>query len=180
MAPRGKITAVFTRTEEVYMWIRANGSGIVHACKGASHTQTSTVRRVTRERMPHNGRPIPGGLPLYLLDTNSIKTVAMSRMLNPESSQPSRLHAACGPDLAEQLASEQQVRKSGKLVWVRKGGMNHLLDCEMLANACVDPTWTPSLPMFVLQMQAQERAANQQQQAPRKKKERPQPQRRWG
>lgn len=171
---------VFTRTEEVYMWIRANGAGIVHACKGASHAQTSTVRRVTRERMPHNGRPIPGGLPLYLLDTNSIKTVAMSRMLNPESSQPSRLHAGCGLDLAEQLASEHQVRKGGRLMWVKKGGMNHLLDCEMLANACVDPTWTPSLPMFVLQMQQAERAANQQQQAPRKKKERPQPQRRWG
>jgi len=171
---------VFTRTEEVYMWIRANGSGIVHACKGASRSQTSPVRRITRERMPHNGRPIPGGLPLYLLDTNSIKTMAMSRMLNPESSQPSRLHAGCSLDLAEQLASEHQIRKSGTLVWVRKGGMNHLLDCEMLANACVDPTWTPSLPMFVLQMQQAERAANLQQQAPRKKKERPQLQRRWG
>lgn len=170
---------VFTRTEEVYMWIRANGMGVVHACKGASHAQTSTVRRVIRERMPHNGRPIPGGLPLYLLDTNSIKTVAMSRMLNPESSQPSRLHARCGPDLAEQLASEQQVRKSGKLVWVKKGGQNHYLDCLMLADAAADASWTPSLPMYVLQLKAAERAEN----APRpasKKKERPQPQRRWG
>lgn len=171
---------VFTRTEEVYMWIRANGAGLVHACKGASHAQTSTVRRVIRERMPHNGRPIPGGLPLYLVDTNSIKTIAMSRMLNPESTQPARLHAGCGQDLADQLASEQQVRKNGRLIWEKKGGMNHLLDCAMLADACVDPTWTPSLPMFVLQMQQAERAANQQQQAPRKKKERPQPQRRWG
>ena len=35
---------VMTRTEEVYMWIRANGLGVVHACKGASHAQAATVR----------------------------------------------------------------------------------------------------------------------------------------
>lgn len=171
---------VFTRTEEVYMWIRANGAGVVHACKGASHAQTSAVRRIIRERMPHNGRPIPGGLPLYLLDTNSIKTIAMSRMLNPESSQPARLHAGCGQDLADQLSSEQQVRKNGRLFWEKKGGMNHLLDCTMLADAAADASWTPSLPMYVLQMQQAERAANQQQQTPRKKKERPRQERRWG
>lgn len=163
------------------MWIRANGQGMVHACKGASHAQTAAVRWVRRERMPHNGRPIPGGLPLYLLDTDIIKTIAMSRLLNPESTQPCRLHAGCGQDLAEQLASEQQVRKAGKLVWEKKGGVNHLLDCLMLSDAGADTSWTPSLPMYVLQLQQAARAGFQSQPAPRKKsKPRQEQPHRWG
>ena len=130
--------------------------------------------------MPHNGRPIPGGLPLYFLDTNTIKTVAMSRLLNPESTQSTRLHAGCDQVLADQLSSEQQVRKSGKLVWERKSGANHLLDCTMLADSCADSSWTPSLPMFALQLQQQERASHAPKPEPRKKRERPQPERRWG
>lgn len=171
---------VLTRTEEVYMWVRANGGGVVHACKGASRAQITPVRRIVRERMPHNGRPIPGGLPLYLLDTNNIKTIAMSRMLNPESTQPARLHAGCGQDMADQLASEQQVRKNGRLVWERKGGPNHLLDCLMLADAAADASWTPSLPMYVLQLQQAERAAHAPKPESRKKRERPEAARRWG
>jgi phage terminase large subunit GpA-like protein len=170
---------VFTRTEEAYMWVRANGGGVVHACKGASHAQTANVRRVIRERMPHNGRPIPGGLPLYLLDTGTIKTVEFSRMLNPENTQPLRLHAGCGQDLAEHLSSERQVRRGARLAWERKGGPNHLLDCLMLSGACADATWTPSLPHYVLQLRQEERARHAPRPAP-KKKERPQPHRRWG
>ena len=158
---------VYTRTEEAYLWVRANGAGVIHACKGASHAQAAAVRRVIRERMPHNGRPIPGGLPLYFLDTGGIKTVAFSRLLNAESSQPCRLHSGCGQDLADQLSSEQQVRKNGKLIWERKGGMNHLTDCLMLADAAADATWTPSLPHYVMQLQASERAAHRAPSAPK-------------
>ncbi|MCL1915684.1 MAG: phage terminase large subunit family protein [Desulfovibrionaceae bacterium] len=170
---------VFTRTEEVYMWVRGHGSGVVHACKGASHAQTAYVRRVIRERYPHTGRPIPGHLPLYMLDTGSLKTIDFSRLLNPESSQPLRLSAGCGPDLAAQLSSERQVRKGGRLVWERKGGQNHLLDCLMLSAACADASWTPSLPLYVLQLQqaAKEGAV---QARTVKRKERPESRRRWG
>ncbi len=76
---------VYTRTEEVYLWLRAHGGGALHASKGASRSQVQAVKRTIRERMPKNGRPIPGGLPLYLLDTNQLKTLAMSRLINAES-----------------------------------------------------------------------------------------------
>jgi phage terminase large subunit GpA-like protein len=171
---------VLTRTEEAYMWVRANGLGVIHACKGASHAQVSTVRRVIRERMPHNGRPIPGGLPLYLLDTDTLKTTEFARMLNPENTQPLRLHGGCGLELAAQLASEQQVRKGGRLIWERKGGLNHLLDCLILSGACADASWTPSLPLHVLQLQRQEREAHVQKPVTRPKRERAEPARRWG
>ena len=52
---------VYTRTEEVYMWVRANGCGVVHACKGASRPPAAPVRWVVRERHPHKGRPNPRG-----------------------------------------------------------------------------------------------------------------------
>ena len=113
---------VFTRTEEAYLWTRQNGQGVVHACKGASHAQTAYVRRVIRERMPHNGKPIPGGLPLYLLDTGNLKTIEFSRLMNPENTQPLRLHAGCDETLAAQVASERLARKGNKLVWEREKG----------------------------------------------------------
>ena len=72
------------------------------------------------------------------------------------------------------------MRKSGRLVWEKKGGMNHLLDCTMLADACADASWTPSLPMYVLQLKQQELAAHAPKPEPRKKRERPEPARRWG
>ena len=106
-------------------------------------------------------------------------------MLNPESSQPARLHAGCDQTLAEHLSAEKLVRKSGKLVWASKSNApNHLFDCLYLSAACADASWTPSLPHYVLQIQAAERAA----QAPKpeqrgkniQKHRRPEAESRWG
>ena len=146
---------VYTRTEEVYMWVRANGGGVVHACKGASRPQAAPVRWVIRERMPHNGRPIPGGLRLYLIDSGAFKTTDMGRLLNADSRQPLRFHAEADETLASQLCAERLVRKNGNLVWVREHKDNHLLDCLMLSAATADASWTPSLPHHILQQQAQ-------------------------
>ena len=164
---------VYTRTEEVYMWVRANGCGVVHACKGASRPQAAPVRWVVRERMPHNGRPIPGGLRLYLIDSGAFKTTDMGRMLNQDSRQPLRFHAGADETLASQLSAERMVRKNGNLVWVRERKDNHLLDCLVLSAAAADASWTPSLPHYILQLQAQARMQNE---TPRPRaKKRPQP-----
>lgn len=164
---------VYTRTEEVYMWVRANGCGVVHACKGASRPQAAPVRWVVRERMPHNGRPIPGGLRLYLIDSGAFKTTDMGRMLNQDSRQPLRFHAGADETLASQLSAERMVRKNGNLVWVRERKDNHLLDCLVLSAAAADASWTPSLPHYILQLQAQ---ARMQSETPRPRaKKRPQP-----
>lgn len=172
---------VFTRTEEVYMWVRAYGSGVVHACKGASRAQASPVRWVLRERMPHNGRPIPGGLRLHLLDTNVFKTLDFGRMLNEQSRQPLRFHADADDLLARHLTAERQVRRSGRLVWESVHRENHLLDCLMLSAACADASWTPSLPLHVLQLQQQERASHATETPHRKRQPRAAEKRsRWG
>lgn len=160
---------IYTRTEEVYMWIRENGRGIVHACKGASRAQSSPVRWVMRERMPHNGKPIPGGLRLNLIDTNAMKNTDIGRMLNEGSTQPLRFHAGADDMLVSHLTAERQVRKGSALVWEAVSKTNHLLDCLQLSAACADASWTPSLPVYVLRLRSQERAHYAPNQTPRPK-----------
>jgi len=159
---------VYTRTEEVYMWVRQYGGNTAFACKGASREQAATVRWVVRERMPHNGRPIPGGLRLFMLDVNNLKSQEFSRLLNPDSKQPTRFHSGADQVLTDQLSAERLVRKGTKHVWERARAHNHLLDCLVLSGACADASWTPSLPHYVLQLQAAERAAHEP--APERKK----------
>lgn len=173
---------VYTRTEEVYLWVRANGHGVAHATKGASHVQTVNVRSTVRERMPRSGRPIPGGLNLYMLNSHNLKTVDMGRLLNPESTQPIYLHAEADSTIARHLSAEKLVRRGSRDVWESVHSDNHLHDCLHLSGACADLSWTPSLPHYVLQLEQAQRAANAGQQAkPRKNREqRRQSSDRWG
>ena len=94
-------------------------------------------------------------------------------MLNQDSRQPLRFHAGADETLASQLSAERMVRKNGNLVWVRERKENHLLDCLVLSAAAADASWTPSLPHYILQLQAQARMQNETSR-PRAKK-RPQP-----
>lgn len=169
---------VFTRTEEVYMWVRAYGSGIVFATKGASREQATPVRVRIRERLPHSGKPIPGGLRLQIVDVNTLKTQEMGRMLNPENRHPLRFHSETDSVFTDQLSSERMIRKNGRLVWEQIRQDNHLLDCLVLSAACADASWTPSLPLYALQMQrAQQNPAPPPQ--PRKKREKKERESRW-
>lgn len=161
---------VFSRTEEVYMWVRAYGAGRVFACKGASREQATPVRVRIRERLPHSGRPIPGGLRLQLLDVNVLKTQEFGRMLNPDNRHPLRFHAGADQTLADQLSAERMLRKGSRLVWEQVRRDNHLLDCLVLSAACADASWTPSLPLYAIQLKRQAEAPAP---APKPKKREP-------
>lgn len=161
---------VTSRTEEAYWWVRTNGGGVIHACKGASHSQTAHVRRVIRERMP-SGKPIPGGLPLYLLDTTNIKIIDTGRLINEENTQPIYLHRDCDETLAKHLSSEKLVRHGKSFIWEALHNDNHLRDCLMLSSAAADASFTPSLPHYIMQMEQQKRAANMAQSAKPKKRD---------
>lgn len=92
-------------------------------------------------------------------------------MLNPENSHPLRFHSQIDKTLADQLSAERMVRKNGRLVWEQIRADNHLLDCLVLSAACGDASWTPSLPLYALQVrnEAQAPAAPE----PRPKKREP-------
>lgn len=142
---------VYSRTEEVYEWVRTHGAGVAHACKGASHEQLTPVRWRKIDKMP-SGKAIPGGLILYFTDTHMFKTLVFKR-LREDAHQPLRLHAGADADFAAQICGERLVRKNGRLVW-EKVGENHYLDCMVLNLACADASWTPSLHLYLLQMRA--------------------------
>lgn len=130
----------WTRTEEVYQWVRSQGAGRAFATKGMSQTRgIQRVRASTLDKMP-KGRPIPGGLGLFLINTDAFKRLIFARM-EPDTSQPLRLHAEVGQDYAEQLTAEKLTRVRDREKWVQVRRDNHLLDCEVIAAACADAEW---------------------------------------
>jgi phage terminase large subunit GpA-like protein len=163
---------VWTRTEEVYQWVRANSLGKVFAIKGASHAQLQPIRRTPIDRLPKSGKLIPGGLVLHVLDTDFYKRLLHAR-LEPDSSQPLRLHGEVGEDYAKQISAEELVTVKGKQTWRQIRPDNHLLDCEMIAAACAAPEWTPGL-QFLARGQQEEA-----QPAPPPRKQPQPPIRRW-
>lgn len=140
---------VISRTEDVYRWVRRYGGNRVFACKGASRESVTPVRAVSLDRFPSSRVRIPGGLWLYLLDTQYFKGLLFSRF-GHDARQPVTLHNGTEQVFADHLSAESLQRdRNGKLVWVRKRKANHLLDCCMMAHACVDGSWLPSLHMLL-------------------------------
>lgn len=126
-------------TEQVYAWLRRAGRGVVFGVKGASRALAGGKKMLLNviDRMPGKGGPIPGGIRLWLLDTNLLKDAFWSRV---EMGRV-HFHADTGDDFTVHLSSEAKERnRFGKEVWVRQGRLpNHLLDATIYATAMADP-----------------------------------------
>jgi len=136
-----------TLTEQVYNWLRRSGRGRIFGSKGSSKPLNGSLwTRNIIERYP-SGKPLPGGLVLYRLDTAELKEFIFARIKN------GLFHLDGGPDLsgeegkipeadrtyAAHLAAEVKERRKGKIVWtVQHGRANHLLDCEVMAAAAAE------------------------------------------
>jgi phage terminase large subunit GpA-like protein len=162
----GATEGVYTRTEEVYEYLRLTGFERICGIKGASRDQTPTVRWTSLDKMPRSGKAIPGGLVLYTIDTGKIKSSMFFSLLQEDFKRPTWLYGY-DPDkddqtglhsaLIEHLTSERQVRtSSGRLVWDQVKKDNHWLDCLMMATACGDVSWTPSLNHEIMRMKAEQ------------------------
>lgn len=146
-----------SRTEQAYDFLRRYGMGVLWGTKGASHRQSIPVHWTLLERMPQSRTAIPGGLRLYLIDTDYFKTWTTAR-LQPGSRQPFRLHAGCDGALVRQLTAEQLVREKGKRVWKQRRRDNHWFDCLCLCTAAAHSTWTPSLSRILEAVEEEEPA----------------------
>lgn len=161
----------WSRTEEIKQWLRRQAlRGVVYGTKGASREQLRRVQVSVIDKANTGKRTrIPGGLELRMLDTAQFKDLVhwrLSRSLQPINdggllpgvqseyeTQRFYLHAGTGSDYARQLlAEEKRKERTGKSTWVRVRKDNHLLDCEVIAAACADNEWTPSL-SFLAQCQ---------------------------
>ena len=140
------------RTSEVYAWCRRTG---VLAAAGAPgrKTQPVTVSRI--DRFPGNGRPIPGGLALYNIDTHYHKdTLSNKLLIDPTDPGAMVLHSGYTydqlkalerdssqnmghnlSDYAKQMCSEY--RDERNLWQCPDGKANHLWDCESNGLALV-------------------------------------------
>jgi phage terminase large subunit GpA-like protein len=154
---------VYSRTEEVYEFVRMEGNYRLFAVKGASREQSIHVRQTVLDRLPGVQTRIIGGLSLYTLDTWKFKAELFSALLNPDNSKPIRVYghdpevageqAGIHDDLIRHLTSERQVRSpNGQLIWVQDHRDNHYLDCLVMAGACGHPTWGPSLHIMAHQL----------------------------
>jgi len=145
----------WSKTEEVYSWVRTNGRGIVFAIKGASRPQVKKVNPRVIDKMARGNRVIPGGLTLYFLDVNQLKELFHWRLNRTfEETQYMSLNADTGLDYASQILAERKEKdRTGKSQWVQIRRDNHLFDCSNIAAACADPEWMPSL-SFISDSQA--------------------------
>ena len=126
-------------TEQVYQWLRLSGQGRIFGVKGSSRALPGGKKMQASiiDKMPGKGEPIPGGLKLWILDTNALKDAFWSRV------ETGRVHLHADTDelFAAHLAAEAKERdRRGKEVWVRQGNRaNHLLDTAIYATAMADP-----------------------------------------
>jgi phage terminase large subunit GpA-like protein len=126
-------------TEQAYEWLRLKGQGRVFGIKGASRALAGGRKMVMNliDRMPGQGRPIPGGIRLWSLDTNALKDAFWSRV---ESGRVF-FHADTGEDFVRQLTAEAKERdKRGRWLWAQQGRQaNHYLETIIYALAMADP-----------------------------------------
>ena len=142
----------WTRTEEAYMWLRRHSSKrVVYGTKGASKKQATRVRLSVIDKMAprYPGRK-PAKFPVDSICDLSIrkfKELIHYRMDRREGeSQRFKLHSGTGLDFARQILAEEKRRdRRGRIRWVEVRHDNHLLDCMVIASACADNQWTPSL-----------------------------------
>ncbi len=140
----GKSTEAWSRTEEIYSWLRENGRGVAWGIKGMSHeSKGARVKPTVIDKFP-NGKPIPGGLKLFLLDTDYFKDALFWRTQKQTEDQEQRIcfHSETGQDFFNHLlAEEKRKNKQGLYKWVQVRDANHYLDTTVYAFACADEQW---------------------------------------
>ncbi len=137
-----------TMTEAAYLWLKKMRTptpqfprGLnVFGTKGMSHGSRYRAKQSKIEKMPgRTGKPIPGGLVLWEINTDEMKRVLWFH-LKVEEGKPGRFtfHSATGEDYVKQILAEKEERdKKGNWQWVRKG-RNHYLDATVIAFALAE------------------------------------------
>ena len=134
----------WSKTEEIYTWIRNNGRGRAWGIKGMARPTGQKIRHSVIDRMPGmggKGQIIPGGLVLWLLDTDQLKEDFFWRLGNQDADpQPMHFHNETDRIFAQHLMAEEKRRgKDGKWAWVQIHKANHYLDASLYAHSAADP-----------------------------------------
>jgi len=147
----GKYEEEWSKTEEIYTWLRSNGRGVVWGVKGISRPHPSKIHHSIIDKMPgKSGVVIPGGIIIFLLDTGKLKEDFFWRLTNTDTDpQPMHFHADTGEDFVKHVLSEEKRRKKdGSWEWVQMSKDNHWLDASLYAHAAADPQWGGGIKRF--------------------------------
>lgn len=136
--------AAVSRTEEVYHWVRRNGTGRgcrVFCCKGSSKTlQGNVILGSPIDRTP-SGKPMPGGIQIVSIDTDRVKDALWYALDQARDHAPQAAYVnAETPDswFKHLTAEEKRRNRDGTTEWVQIRRENHLLDVEVYLRASVD------------------------------------------
>ncbi len=131
-----------TMTEAAYNWLRQYGQQRVYGIKGDNISGVKRMKNSKIDQMPGpGGRVIPGGLSIWIVDTNKFKDILHYRLQVSEG-DAGRLtfNRDTGEDFFRHLAAEEKRRKrDGSYEWVKVGKHNHLLDASLIAMSMADP-----------------------------------------
>lgn len=138
----GKDAEDETQTTRAYAMIRAATDGKrLFGTKGRSTIDAAVVTKRIVDKMPgKEGKAIPGGLLMWLLNTDSLKNSLNYYLgLPPGTHGAVTFHRDTQADLVRHiLAEERQRDRQGKWSWVQVHRDNHLLDCLIIALAMAD------------------------------------------
>lgn len=139
----------WTRTEEVYDWLRRMGRRTAWGIKGMSRGIQSgvNIKSSRIEKFP-NGKIIPNGLMLWHINTGYFKDLLFSwinssmEAVDKNDEDPIiHFHEDTQDDFFKQLLGEEKRRtKNGGYEWVRIRD-NHYLDTTVYAFACAHTQW---------------------------------------
>ena len=133
-----------TMTAAAYDFIRKHDDGQFFGTKGMSEQKRSgkhiDIKPIDRFPGP-NGKIIPGGLSLALLDTDYFKGIVEMRLAaEPDKFGRFTFHSETREDFINHLTAEEKRRnqKTRKWEWVKVRSGNHWLDCVVIAFAMAD------------------------------------------
>ncbi|MEW6490725.1 MAG: terminase gpA endonuclease subunit, partial [Thermodesulfobacteriota bacterium] len=145
--------ADLSRTAEAYLWAYAHPGVLLF--KGL-RTMSSPYRMSHQDRIPGTNRPLPGAVPLYLLNTKHYKDrLAAKLLVEPGNPGAWHLHSGYTPDQLALLARDPGARvehglhelarqlcvegRDDKGFWQNpKNRANHLWDASYMELALVD------------------------------------------
>lgn len=145
-------------TEQAYEWLRSRSQGRIFGIKGASRRfpAGNKMQHSVIDKMP-GGKPIPGGLRLWILNTNALKDAFWGRV------EAGRVffHDETGEDFARQLTAEAREwdQQKKQWLWKQQGNQaNHYLDGSIYAAAMADPECWGGLEVLPMPMPSKEAA----------------------
>ena len=125
-------------TNSVYNYCRARkGSGVI-GIKGSSQSGQPAIGRGSRVDLNYRGKPIKGGVVVYMVGSDTIKDVLYSRL---KFNNKLHFHAQTTEEYFKQFTGERKVlRKNGRgTQYVQKKNQNvEALDCAVYAFAALN------------------------------------------